>query len=419
MIGPYFYEHKNNFTPFITEISIKPYFHQVAFWGERMFADRMKRIGPSGTIATANLVDKLKAEGVDIISFALGEPDFITPNHIIETAKSALDQGFTHYTPSFGIPELRKAIAEKSNSENGIPCKPENVIVTPTKLGIFESLLVLAQKGDEVIVSDPGFVSYFQIINFAGAKTVGVELSEEDDFRLLPENVAEAISQKTKVIMLNSPNNPTGCVSTKDDLKGIADLAQDHGLYIISDEIYERIIYDGTHHSIASFDEMFEKTVTLNGFSKSYAMTGWRLGWAIANEDVVKAINRIQQHSLTCAVSFAQKAGVTALTGTQEPVMEMVKEFKTRRDLVCQGIKEIPKLSCGTPQGAFYVFVKYDYDMPSIDFAKFLLEKANVAVTPGSAFGVCGEGYIRLSYATSSEKISEGLRKIKEALSDL
>jgi aspartate aminotransferase len=384
-----------------------------------MFADRMKRIGPSGTIATANLVDKLKSEGVDIISFAVGEPDFTTPKHIIEAAKSALDQGFTHYTPSFGIPELRKAIAEKSRSENGIPCKEENVIVTPTKLGIFASLMALVQKGDEVIVSDPGFVSYFQIINFAEAKIVGIELSEENDFRLLPENVAEAVSSKTKVIMLNSPHNPTGCVSTKDDLKGMADLAQDHDIYIISDEIYEKIIYHGTHHSLASFDDMFERTVTLNGFSKSYAMTGWRLGWAIANEEVVKSINRIQQHSLTCAVSFAQKAGVAALSGTQEPVMEMVREFKIRRDLVCQGINEIPKLSCRTPQGAFYVFVKYDYDMPSIGFAKFLIEKANVAVTPGSAFGVCGEGHIRLSYAASRDKISKGLKRIKEALSDL
>jgi aspartate aminotransferase len=384
-----------------------------------MFADRMKRMGPSGTLATANLVEKLKTEGVDIISFALGEPDFTTPKHIIDAAKSALDDGFTHYTPSFGIPELRNAISEKSRSENGIPCKTENVLVTPTKLGIFESLLALAQKGDEVIVSDPGFVSYFQIINFTEAKIIGVALNEEDDFRLLPENVAEAVSPRTKIILLNSPNNPTGSVSTKDDLKGIADIAQDHDIYIISDEIYEKIIYSGEHHSIASFDGMFEKTVTLNGFSKSYAMTGWRLGWAIAPEEIINAINRIQQHSLSCAVSFVQKAGVTALSGTQEPVKNMVKEFKARRDMVCQGLNDIPKLRCRTPQGAFYVFVKYDYDMPSIDFAKFLIENANVAVTPGSAFGVCGEGYIRLSYATSSEKISQGLRRIKKALSDL
>jgi aspartate aminotransferase len=384
-----------------------------------MFADRMKRMGPSGTLATANLVEKLKTEGVDIISFALGEPDFTTPKHIIDAAKSALDDGFTHYTPSFGIPELRNAISEKSRSENGIPCKTENVLVTPTKLGIFESLLALAQKGDEVIVSDPGFVSYFQIINFTEAKIIGVALNEEDDFRLLPENVAEAVSPRTKIILLNSPNNPTGSVSTKDDLKGIADIAQDHDIYIISDEIYEKIIYSGEHHSIASFDGMFEKTVTLNGFSKSYAMTGWRLGWAIAPEEIINAINRIQQHSLSCAVSFVQKAGVTALSGTQEPVKNMVKEFKARRDMVCQGLNDIPKLRCRTPQGAFYVFVKYDYDMPSIDFAKFLIENANVAVTPGSAFGVCGEGYIRLSYATSSEKISQGLKRIKEALSDL
>jgi aspartate aminotransferase len=270
-----------------------------------------------------------------------------------------------------------------------------------------------------VIVSDPGFVSYFQVINFSEAKIIGVALSEEDDFRLLPENVAEAVSPKTKVILLNSPNNPTGSVSTKDDLKGIAELAQDHGFYIISDEIYERIIYSGEHHSIASFDGMFDKTVTLNGFSKSYAMTGWRLGWAIASEEIIQAINKIHQHSLSCAVSFAQKAGVAALSGTQEPVNDMVKEFKARRDIVCKGINDIPNLSCRIPQGAFYVFVKFDYDMSSIDFAKFLIEKANVAVTPGSAFGVCGEGYIRLSCATSRENISKGIKKIKEAVSEL
>ncbi|UCE37214.1 MAG: pyridoxal phosphate-dependent aminotransferase [Thermoplasmata archaeon] len=384
-----------------------------------MFADRMQRIGPSGTLVTKNLVEKLKAEGVNVISFALGEPDFTTPKHIVEAANSALEEGFTHYTSSYGIPELREAIAEKSRTENKIPCKTENVIVTPTKFGIFSSLLSLAQKGDEVILSDPGFVSYFQIINFTEAKIIGVELSEEDDFRLLSENVSEAITPKTKVIMLNSPNNPTGSVSTKEDLKGIADLAQDNDIYIISDEVYEKIIYDGTHHSIASFDGMFDRTVTLNGFSKSYAMTGWRLGWAIANEDIINAINRIQQHSLTCAVSFAQKAGVRALTGSQEPVKEMVKEFKARRDILVEGINAIPNLRCRVPQGAFYVFVKFVYDMSSVDFSKFLIKKANVAVTPGSAFGICGEGYIRLSYATSRKNITEGLKRIKETLSEL
>lgn len=364
-------------------------------------------------------MDKLKGEGMDIISFVLGEPDFDTPKHIVDAAIEALKSGFTHYTPTHGIPELREAIAQKSREENKIPCESSNVFVTPTKFGIFESLLALVEEKDEVIVTDPGFVSYFQMVNFTGAKVKGVKISKENDFRLMPDDVAEAITPQTKVIILNSPSNPTGSVAELDDLKGIADLAMDHDIFILTDEIYEKIIYEGVHHSIASLENMFERTVTVNGFSKSYAMTGWRLGWVVASEKIVKAIQKIQQHSLTCATSFAQKGGVAALNGTQEPVREMVSEFKARRDLVVEGVNSISGLSCPTPKGAFYAFVKYDHDMSSIDFAKFLIEKAHVAVTPGSAFGLNGEGHIRISYATSRENISEGLNRLKEALADL
>lgn len=387
--------------------------------GEMMFADRMLRIGPSGTLATGDLVKRLKSGGVDVISFALGEPDFDTPEHIKNAAIEALNQGFTHYTPSPGILELREAIAEKSLKENKIPCEASNVIVTPTKFGIFASVMALAGKDDEVIVPDPGFVSYFQIISFANAKTVGVKVSQEDDFRFLPEKVAEAITPKTKIIILNSPNNPTGNVATREDLKGIADLAEDHDLHIITDEIYEKIIYEGEHHSIASFDNMFERTLTINGFSKSYAMTGWRLGWVLANEDIVKEIQKIQQHSITCAVSFAQKGGVAALRGTQEPIKKMVAEFTARRDLMVDGINSIPGLNCPKPHGAFYAFAKFDHDIPSVELAKLLIEKAHVAVTPGSAFGRNGEGYIRFSYATSREKITEGLKRVEKTLAEL
>ncbi|MEE9152113.1 MAG: pyridoxal phosphate-dependent aminotransferase [Thermoplasmata archaeon] len=384
-----------------------------------MFAERMRRIGPSGTVATADLADKLKREGMDVLSFAIGEPDFDTPSHIVDAATEALNQGFTHYTPALGIPELREAIAEKSRKENKIPCDAKNVMVTPTKFGIFASLLALAGPDDEVVLPDPGFVSYFQVINFAGAKAVGVGVSHEDDFRLLPEDVAEAITPKTKVIILNSPSNPTGSVATKDDLKGIADLVVDHDLNIITDEIYEKIIYEGEHFSIASLDDMFERTLTINGFSKSYAMTGWRLGWVLACEKVVKEIQKIQQHSITCAVSFAQKGGVAALRGTQEPIKKMVSEFKTRMDLMVEGINSIPGLSCQKPKGAFYAFTKFDYDMSSIEFAKLLIERAHVAVTPGSAFGRRGEDYIRFSYATSRENITEGLKRIEKVLAEL
>jgi aspartate aminotransferase len=384
-----------------------------------MFAERMHRIGPSGTMATGDLVNRLRKEGVDVISFALGEPDFNTPRHIVEAAIEALNQGFTHYTSTPGIPELREAIAEKSKRENNIPCDASNVIVTPTKLGIFASLLALVGKGDEVIIPDPGFVSYFQVINFAGAKAVDIRLSQENDFRLLPGHVAEAITPKTKVIILNSPGNPTGSVATRDDLIGIAELAQDHDIYVLTDEIYEKIIYEGEHHSIASLNNMFERTVTLNGFSKSYAMTGWRLGWVLATEKIVREIQKIQQHSITCAVSFAQKGGVAALKGPQEPIQKMVAEFKARRDLMVEGINSIPGLSCSKPKGAFYAFTKFDFDMSSVELAELLIEKAHVAVTPGPAFGKGGEGFIRFSYATSREKIVEGLKRIEKVLAEL
>jgi aspartate aminotransferase len=386
----------------------------------------MQRIAPSGTVATGDLVDKLKREGMDIISFVLGEPDFDTPQHIIDAAAEAMNSGFTHYTPTHGIPELREAIAQKSKEENNISCETSNVFVTPTKFGLFASLLALVDEQHEVIITDPGFVSYYQMVNFSCANVKSVKVSQDNEFRLMPEDVAEAITPKTKVIILNSPCNPTGSVSGLDDLKGIADLAKDHNIFILTDEIYEKIIYEGEHHSMASLDDMFERTVTVNGFSKSYAMTGWRLGWIVATEEIIIAVKKIQQHSLTCAVSFAQKGGVAALKGSQEPVKEMVSEFRARRDLIVEGVNSIPGLSCQTPKGAFYAFVKFDHDMPSIDFAKFLIEKAHVAVTkahvavtPGSAFGLNGEGYLRISYAASRENITEGLKRIEKALAEL
>ncbi|UCF07631.1 MAG: aminotransferase class I/II-fold pyridoxal phosphate-dependent enzyme, partial [Thermoplasmata archaeon] len=231
--------------------------------------------------------------------------------------------------------------------------------------------------------------------------------------------VAEAITPKTKAILLNSPCNPTGSVAVKEDLAGIADLARDHDLLVLTDEIYEKIIYEGEHHSIASFDDMFERTVTVNGFSKAYAMTGWRLGWVLAGEKYLKQIKKIQQHSITCAVSFGQKAAVEALYGTQEPVSRMVAEFKARRDLIVERINAIPGMSCSKPNGAFYAFAKFDYDMSSVDFAQFLLEKAQVAVTPGASFGRCGEGHIRFSYATSRENINRGLDRVEAAVKEL
>lgn len=390
-----------------------------------MFAERVNNIAPSGTVKLANRVKEMKAKGMDVISFVAGEPDFDTPGHITEAGIKAMRDGFTHYTPSNGILELREAIAEKSAGENGIRCDWKNVIVTPAKLAVFMSCLALVEKGDEVLMPNPCWVSYVPCVNFAGGTPVFVETSQEDCFRLSPEKLAEKVTDKTKMIILNSPSNPTGAVYSKDDLKAIADIAKDKDIFVMSDEIYEKIIYEGEHFSIGSIDGMMERCLTINGFSKAYAMTGWRIGWLVASEDVIDAVGRIQQHSLTCVNSFAQKGALAALKARSvdaegvDDIERMVREFRKRRDIMVAGLNSIERFSCPTPQGAFYAFPGFSLDKTSNDVAEFLLENARVAVTPGSAFGKCGEGYLRFSYATSQEKIMEGLERIRESVAGL
>lgn len=384
-------------------------------------AERMSRVVESGTQKMKRLSEQLKAQGREVISFSVGEPDFDTPRHIRDAAIESINAGFTHYVNAPGIPELRKAVAERAKKENGIPCDEKNVLVTPTKQAIFESIFATVGPGDEVIIPDPCWVSYDPMINLAGGVPVPVVTPEEADFRLLPEDVAEAITPKTKVIMLNSPSNPCGAVSTKEDLRGIADLAKDHDLVVLSDEVYEKIVYDAPHYSIAAFDGMFDRTITVSGFSKTYAMTGWRLGWLIAPKPIFDAVNLIQQHSITHPTSFVQKAGAAALISDQACVKEMVEEFRLRRSLVMEAMKGISQLSCNTPKGAFYVFPRYDVakKMGSEEMAMYLLEHAAVAVTGGGSFGKAGEGHLRISYATSRPKLQKGMAAIKDALDKL
>ena len=382
-----------------------------------MISERVKRVQESGTMRMKELAGQKKAEGKKIISFTVGEPDFDTPKHIVEAAKKALDEGKTRYLDAPGLPALREAIAKRAKEENGIPCEAANVLVTPTKQAIFETILATINEGEEVIMPNPAWVTYEPCVQLAGGKAVPVTTTDENEFRFLPEKVAEAITPKTKMILYNSPSNPCGAVETHADVKGIADLAMDHNLLVLSDEVYEKIIFDGLkHHSIAAEPGMMDRTITISGFSKTYAMTGWRMGWLIAPKPIFKGVNKIQQHSITHAVSFAQYGGLAALTGPQEPVKMMVKEFQERRDLITKLMKEIPQFSCDTPKGAFYVFPRYEGKMNSEEMALYLMDKAEVALTGGSSFGKAGEQHLRISYATNKKNIQEGMERLKKAL---
>jgi len=356
---------------------------------------------------------------VDVISFSMGEPDFPTPENIKQACIRAIQEDFTHYTPSAGIPELRRAVADRTVQVNNIPCNESNVIITPSKQAIFMSMLAFINEGEGVVLPDPSWGTYEACIRLAGGIPQYVKLDQDRDFRMLPEAVAEAITPDTKMILLNSPANPTGSVLEKEDVIGIAELARDHDLMVLSDEVYEKITFEGEPLSIASLEGMFDRTITINGFSKTYAMTGWRIGWAVAPVPMIRALNALQTHSLTCSVSFVQKAAVEALRGPQDSVDMMAKEFAARKDLIMDLINDIPSLHCPPPKGAFYLFPSYDFEMNSEEMATYLLEQAHVAITPGSAFGPSGEGHIRISYACSRRDIQEGMSRIREALTRL
>ena len=384
-----------------------------------MTSKRLQEIPPSGTVAISNLVSKMKSEGADIISFSMGEPDFTTPSNIIDSCIDSLKDGFTHYTPSTGIPELRKAIADVTKKNNGIPCEASNVLVTPTKQALFMIALAYLNPGDEVLLPDPSWVSYEAHIRMVGAVPKYVTTSFDDGFVINPEKVQEAVTDKSKMIVINSPSNPTGCVQPESTLKGIADICIDNDMIALSDEIYEHIIYNGKHCSIASLPGMFDRTLTVSGLSKTYAMTGWRVGWLIAPEDDIKAVNKLQSHSITCCTSFTQTASVEAITGSQKDRDEMVAIFKKRRDLALDLLSEIPGLECNVPEGAFYLFPKYDAKISSNELAEKLLMEGHVAVTPGRAFGPAGEGFFRMSYAASEEDIAAGIERMKKVFATL
>ncbi|MDD5473581.1 MAG: pyridoxal phosphate-dependent aminotransferase [Candidatus Methanoperedens sp.] len=379
-----------------------------------MTAKRLQNITESATLRISNLASELKSQGKDIISFSLGEPDFITPKHIIDAAKVSLDRGDTHYTPSPGIPELRRAIAEKLQKENNIEAKAGNIIVTPgAKQAIFEVMLSVLQEGDEAILFDPAWVSYDPCVKLAGAKTVWARTSKDNGFS--PAKPGEYITKKTKLIVINSPCNPTGGVYGRETLKEIAELAIDNNIMVLSDEIYEKIIYDKKHISIGSFDGMQDLTITVNGFSKAYAMTGWRLGYVYAPKDIYEQMLKLHSHSVSQATSFVQYAGMAALQGDQKCIADMVAEFRRRRDLLVRGLNGLG-IKCAMPDGAFYAFADVSEYGSGEKIAELLLNKAFVATTPGAAFGEAGNDFIRISYATSQERIKEALRRIETVL---
>jgi aminotransferase len=386
---------------------------------EPEFSRRTQMLRPSGIRKLFDLAQTM--EGV--ISLGIGEPDFDTPSHICEAARRALDEGYTHYTPNAGFLDLREALAEKVEHENGLDYRPKEVIVTGGGCtgAILLAMLALVNPGDEVVVSDPCFVVYEAAARIVGATPVFVAVREENDFRLLPEDVARSVTSKTKLIILNSPCNPTGGVQRRADLEGIAAVARRHNVYVISDEVYEKMLYDGVkHHSIAAFDGMRNRTVTVNAFSKTYAMTGWRIGYAVGARPVIDQMVRLQQYTMVHASALSQRAALAALQGPQASVEKMVAVFDERRRFLVPRLNEIAGFRCPTPKGAFYVFPNIEgLGKPSQEVAQVLLQAGGVATVPGSAFGSGGEGYLRLSYARSLDQLGTACDRIETAVSKL
>ncbi len=386
-----------------------------------MLRDPVRRI--TSTFSTFNVLAKAKAmesSGADIVHFEIGEPDFNTPKNIIDAAYRAMTEGFTHYVPSQGIPELREVIAEHESKFKGIDIDPDSVVVTSgAKAMILYAIYTVIKPDEEVLYPDPGYLSYRALIELAGGKPVPYSLRESEGYRIDFKELRERITPKSRAIIINSPHNPTGVIHGYDELEKIAEVAKKWNLYVISDEIYSRIVYEGKHMSIASIPEMMDRTILVDGFSKTYAMTGWRLGYGIIPKGFVKPVVSLIQNTVSCATSFVQRAGVEALRGSQEPVEAMVKEFARRRKVILDGFKEIPGTKVFAPMGAFYLFPRVELPKPPEELSEILLNEYGVSLLPGKAFGENGKSHIRLSYATSTEAIKKGLSRIKEAFSKM
>jgi len=393
-------------------------------------SNRIKSIKPSATLAITAKIKALRAQGIDVIGFGAGEPDFDTPEYIKNAAVSSIKNGFTKYTPASGTLELKKAICDKFKDDNGLDYTPEQIIVScGAKHSIYNLIQVMCNPGDEVIIPMPYWVSYPDMAKLAGAKPVFIQGVEKNAFKIVPDELENAITKKTKILIINSPSNPCGTVYSRNELIEIADIACRHDIFVISDEIYEEIIYDGIQHiSIASLNsDIKERTIVVNGVSKTYSMTGWRIGYAAGDADIIKAVGKLQSQSTSNPTSISQKAALTAIQEKTNDITNMVNEFGKRRDYIVKRLNDIGNVSCQEPKGAFYVFPNIstyygkEYESKKIntdiDLCNFLLNVVKVGVIPGSAFG--SPHHIRMSYATSMENIKEGMDRMESALKKL
>jgi len=386
---------------------------------DSIFADRMKTLGTETAFEVLAKAKALEKQGKEIVHLEIGEPDFDTPKNIKDAATRALNSGYTHYTPSAGMPELRQAVADYISKTRKLDVKPEEVVITPGgKPIMFFSILALVNPGDEVMYPNPGFPIYESMINFVGARPVPIQLKEQNEFGLDTEYVKKMITKKTKMIILNSPENPTGGVVTREQLNAVADsISGRNDVFVLSDEIYSRIIYEGKHESITQFSGMKDKTILLDGFSKTYAMTGWRLGYGVMRKDLAEKVAQLMTNSNSCTCAFTQLAGVEALTGPQKEPERMDQEFRKRRDIIVPGLNNIEGITCKKPHGAFYVFPNITgTGMDSRTLQDHLLNNAGVAALAGTSFGKYGEGYLRLSFANSIENIKKALDRIAKAV---
>lgn len=385
-------------------------------------AARMDRMAPSGIRKVNEKALAIERKGGSVIHFEIGRPDFDTPEYIKKAAIESLNAGNVFYTSNFGMMELRQTVADKLRRENGLDYKATEVLITAgLSEAVFAVLACYLDEGDELLIPDPVWINYRNVPAFLNARTVFYSLKEENDFQPDPDEVRSKITEKTKAIVLVTPNNPTGGVLSKETLQKIADIAIEKDLLVISDEVYERFIYDDRPHvSIAGFPGMKERTFTLNGLSKTYSMTGWRLGYVAAPEEAINVLNKFHQHNTTCAVSFGQAAAITAINEEGSEVREMLQEYRRRRDCAVAAINAIDGLSCVKPKGAFYIFINCkSLGMTSEALSDYLLEHAGIALVPGDVFGPGGEGYLRMSFANSYEQVEEGCRRLKTAVDAL
>jgi aspartate aminotransferase len=384
-------------------------------------ATRMQRLGTETAFEVLVRARTLEAQGRDVVHLEIGEPDFDTPENIREAGVQAIRAGWSHYGPAAGLPDLRQAIAGYINRSRSTSYGPQNVVVTPgAKPIMFFLILAMLDEGDDAIYPDPGFPIYRSMIDFVGARAIPLPIREENDFRLDVSELAGLLTPQSRFLIINSPANPTGGVLTRADLEAIAQLAIEHDLFVLADEIYSEILYEGEHSSIAACPGMAERTAILDGFSKTYAMTGWRLGYGVMPEALAEQVARLMVNSASCTASLVQRAGLEALTGPQDAVREMVAAFRRRRDLMVDGLNSIPGVSCREPAGAFYVFPNITgTGMRSKEFADLLLVEYGVAALSGTAFGGYGEGYLRLSYANSEENLAKALGRIEAAARQL